>query len=168
VVGGWVGIPEGIAHLLPGHVGEIFSQWLEPVIGHLPVHEHSAMVEWALMGVSVSLAGLGAWFAYDAYLVHKEVPKALADKLGPVYKVSFNKYYVDEIYFAWLINPLVRGSQALWLYIDVNFIDKMTYIAGDLATGAASFVKTVQNGKAQSYALYMALGVVVIMTFVLL
>jgi NADH-quinone oxidoreductase subunit L len=62
----------------------------------------------------------------------------------------------------------VEGSKALWLYIDVNFIDKATYVAGDLVSGAASFVKTVQNGKTQSYALYMALGVVVVMTIVLL
>jgi hypothetical protein len=41
-------------------------------------------------------------------------------------------------------------------------------VAGDLVAGLASFVKTVQNGKTQSYALYMALGLVVVITFVLL
>ena len=80
----------------------------------------------------------------------------------------YNKYYVDEFYFRRIINPLVEGAQGLWLYIDVNFIDKATYLAGDLVSGLASFVKTVQNGKTQSYALYMALGLVVIMTVVLL
>jgi NADH-quinone oxidoreductase subunit L len=167
VIGGWIGIPEVISGILPGHPSDVFVGWLDPVIGHLEHGEHSTLAEWGLMGVSVSLAALGALFAVDSYLIHKETPKALAKMLGPVYGLVYNKYYVDEGYFAFLINPLVAGSKALWLYIDVNFIDKVTYVAGDLVSGLASFVKTVQNGKTQSYALYMALGLVVVMTFVL-
>ena len=87
--------------------------------------------------------------------------------MGPVYGVVANKYYVDEFYFAALINPLVRFSKALWFYIDINVIDKATYFAGDLVKGMAAFVRTIQNGRTQQYALYMALGVVMVMTFVL-
>lgn len=171
LVGGWVGIPHVIGELLPGHPHNIFAHWLEPVIAHLSEGESSnssAVVEWGLMGVSVSLAGLGAWFAIDSYLIHPAIPKSLAATLGPIYNLVSNKYYVDEFYFARLIDPLVDASKALWLYIDVNFIDKATYLAGDLVAGLASFVKSVQNGKTQSYALYMALGAVLIITFVLL
>jgi NADH-quinone oxidoreductase subunit L len=169
VIGGWVGIPHVLAEVIPGHPGNLFEHWLAPAIGHIAEGEEgSVMMEWALMGISVSLAVLGALFAVNNYLLQPKIPKAIADALGPVYDAVYNKYYVDEGYFAFLINPLVRGSKAMWLYIDVNFIDKATYLAGDLVAGLASFVKTVQNGKTQSYALYMALGVVVIMTFVLL
>ena len=70
-----------------------------------------------------------------------------AKKLGGVYTAVYNKYYVDEFYFAGIINPIVDMSKGLWLYIDVNFIDKATYFAGDLVSGFASFVKTIQNGK---------------------
>ena len=56
----------------------------------------------------------------------------------------------------------------MWIYIDVNFIDKMTYWAGDVVAGGAQFVKTIQNGKTQSYAMYMAIGVVVIVALVLI
>lgn len=168
VIGGWVGIPEVISSILPGHPQDVFGHWLEPVIGHVGEGSSSELMEWALMGISVSLACIGAGIAYYGYLVQTEMPKRMAAALGPVYKVVSNKYFVDEFYFANIINPLVEGSKALWLYIDVNFIDKITYVAGDLAEGLASFVKTVQNGKTQSYALYMALGVVLVMTFVLL
>ena len=114
--------------------------------------------------------GFRRWFAYDCYVLHPERPKPRCRQsaLGPLYDAVFNKYYVDEFYRGWMINPLVEGSKALWLYIDVNFIDKATYVAGDLVSGLASFVKTIQNGKTQSYALYMALGVVVVMTIVLM
>lgn len=168
IVGGWVGIPHVIGEILPGHPSNAFEHWLEPVIGHIESPEHaSAMAEWALMGVSVSIAALGAGFAWFNYLKQPALPKAMAESLGPVYKAVSNKYYVDEAYFGGLINPLIAASKALWLYVDVKVIDKVTYLAGDLVEGAASFVKTVQNGKTQSYALYMALGVVVVMTFVM-
>lgn len=120
------------------------------------------------MGISVGLAGLSAWFAYDNYLLHPERPPAVAKGLGRFYKAVYNKYYVDEIYQARLIDPLIEGSKALWLYVDVGFIDKVTYWAGDLVAGLASLVKTIQNGKTQSYAMYMAVGVVVIITIALL
>jgi NADH-quinone oxidoreductase subunit L len=167
-VGGWLGIPHVIGELLPGHPGNVFHHFVEPVIAKVEEGHASVMMEWALMGISVSLAAIAAWFAYDSYIHHPSRTKAIAGRLGPVYRLVDGKYWVDEFYFSYLINPIVEGSKAMWLYIDVNFIDKATYIAGDLVSGAAQFVKTVQNGKTQSYALYMALGVVIIMTVVLL
>jgi NADH-quinone oxidoreductase subunit L len=167
-VGGWLGIPHVIGELLPGHPGNVFHHFVEPVIAKMEEGHGGAMMEWALMGVSVSLAAIAAWFAYDSYIHHPSRTKKIAGALGPVYRLVDGKYWVDEFYFGYLINPIVEGSKAMWFYIDVNFIDKATYIAGDLVSGAAQFVKTVQNGKTQSYALYMALGVVIIMTVVLL
>jgi len=168
VVGGWIGIPHVIGAVLPGHPGNFFEHWLSPRIFNLPAAHGQEMTEWLLMGISVSLAGMAAWFAYYSYLIHKEIPKRISEALGPVYKAVENKYYVDEFYFARIINPLVAMANALWLYIDVNVIDKMTYWASDLIAGLGSFVKSVQNGKTQSYALYMAVGVVLIVTLVLM
>ncbi len=168
VVGGWLGIPHVLAGILPGVPAGIFEHWLEPVTAKLGEGHGGAIVEMSLMGISVALAGLASGLAFICYLFSPQLPKQIAQMLGPVYQAVYNKYYVDEFYFARLISPLVEGSKALWLYIDINFIDKATYFAGDLVSGLAAFVKTVQNGKTQSYALYMALGVVVIMTVVLL
>jgi NADH-quinone oxidoreductase subunit L len=166
VIGGWIGVPHVIGELIG--VNNVFEGWLEPVVARLPEAHGTAMMEWALMGVSVALAVISAALAFDGYILHPERPKKLAKAIGPLYDAILNKYYVDEFYEGWIINPLVEGAKAMWLYIDVNFIDRATYVAGDLVSGLASFVKTVQNGKTQSYALYMALGVVVMMTIVLM
>ncbi len=168
ICGGWLGIPHVLGEVLPGHPGNLFEHWLEPVIAKVQGGHANELVEWSLMGISVGLAGLSAWFAYDNYILHPERPPAVAKGLGRIYTAVYNKYYVDEFYAEWIIDPLVEGSKALWLYIDVNFIDKMTYWAGDLVEGAASLAKTIQNGKTQSYAMYMAVGVVVIVTIALL
>jgi NADH-quinone oxidoreductase subunit L len=168
VVGGWVGIPHVIGEILPGHPANFFDHWLEPVVGHFEAAHASKAAEWGLMGISVAIAGIFAALAVDFYLIHKDVPKNIAAAIKPIYSAVYNKYYVDEFYFARIINPLIDAGQGLWIYIDVNFIDKFTYWAADLVAGLASLVKTIQNGKTQSYALYMALGVVLIVTFVLM
>lgn len=169
VIGGWFGIPEVISHILPNHPGSWIDGWVKHSVASVGVNHHlGAVVEWSLMGISVSLAGLAAWFAYDCYIASPDRPTYIAKSLGGVYNFVYNKYFVDEFYFGRIINPIVEGSKGLWLYVDVNFIDRATYFAGDLVEGMASFVKTLQNGKTQSYALYMALGLVVAMSFVLM
>lgn len=168
IVGGWIGVPHVISEILPGHPMNVFEHWLEPVIAHLPETEGSTLIEWALMGLSVGLAGLSAWFAYDSYVYHPKRMDSIARALGPIHGFVYDKWRVDELYSLTVINPIIDFGKGLWVYIDVNVIDRCTVLADELVVGLANFVKTVQNGKMQSYALYMALGVVVIMTVVLL
>lgn len=168
VIGGWIGIPHVIGEVLPGHPQNFFHHWLEPMLAKVPAPHGSAAMEWALMGVSVVLASMSAWFAYDAYVRHPRIPEAFTKTLGPVYRLVADKYRVDEFYGFALIRPLVNAAKGLWVYVDVNVIDKATYVTGDLVAGLAAFVRNIQNGRTQNYALYMALGTVVVITLVLL
>lgn len=168
VVGGWIGIPHVIGAVLPGHPENLFMNWLAPSIHNVDLGHPSVAIEWGLMGMATALAGLGAYIAYDFYIIHRDRPAQVAKSLGPVHKVVENKYYVDEGYFAGVINPLIELSKSLWVYVDVNFIDKITYIVTDLTQGLAQFIKTLQNGKTQQYALYMTLGLVVVITYALM
>jgi NADH-quinone oxidoreductase subunit L len=156
IVGGWIGIP----HVLGG--GNWLEHWLhgvvlEPVAAH--EGHHSAALELSLMGISTSLAALSALSAYVFYVKSPEIPKAIASKLSGVYNLVYNKYFVDEFYFGFIINPLIEASRGLWAYVDVNFIDRATYLAGDLVKGAGQTMRTLQNGNMQQYALYIAMGV---------
>jgi NADH-quinone oxidoreductase subunit L len=87
------------------------------------------------------------------------VPQRLASRFRGTYELVANKYFVDEFYFGKIINPLVDASKALWAYVDVNFIDRATYVATDVVRGVGSTVRTLQNGNMQQYALYIAIGV---------
>ena len=170
VVGGWVGIPHVIGEHL-GHIPNLWGEWLSPMIAKIPeatnVH-HEAAEEWALMGVSVSLASISALTAFYMYLKNTDAPEKLAQSLGPIYKAVNNKYYVDEAYFAGIINPLVSVSRSIWFHIDVNFIDKATYKVSEVMKGGGSFVRSLQNGNMQQYALYVIIGVVATISFVLM
>lgn len=161
VIGGWIGIPHVLGAVLPGHPGNLLDHWFEGVIA-MPEAEGahgSSAVEMALMGVSVSLAALSALLAYTFYVVSPEKPAQLTAKIRGFYELVADKYRVDELYFATIINPLVRASRGLWAYVDVNFIDRGTYLVTDVVRGLGSAARTIQSGNLQQYALYIALGV---------
>ncbi len=172
VVGGWVGIPHVISEYI-GNVPNFWEHWLTPLIREIPkieggAHETQEALEFGLMGVSVGVAALSALAAYIMYTKKEGSSDKVAKAFGPVYNLVNHKYFVDEIYFAGIINPIITGSKNLWLYIDVNLIDKTTYKITDLVRGAGTFVRSLQNGNMQQYAMYFGLGVVIALSFVLM
>ena len=59
-------------------------------------------------------------------------------------------------------------SKGLWFYIDVNLIDKFTHQVTDYVKSLGAGFKSFQTGNLQQYAMYMAVGVVVILSYVLM
>ncbi len=161
LVGGWVGIPHALGELLPGHPANWFEHWLHGAVlePEMNGHQVSSAVELALMGVSISIAVIAALLAYRFYVVTPEVPGMIAGKFNRLYTLIYNKYFVDELYQAAIIGPIVRASRGLWAYVDVNFIDRITYFATDVVRGLGSTTRSLQNGNMQQYALYIAMGV---------
>lgn len=159
IVGGWIGIPHVLGH--PLHLPNVLEHWLEPLISPVPGMTHGApMVELALMGISVSLAGLSAYAAYHMYVVEPSLPGELTSKFKRLYSLVADKYRVDEFYFRNLINPLVDLARGLWGYIDVNLIDKMTYTISSATQSTGDSLRSIQGGNLQQYALYVVLGLV--------
>ncbi|MBO9667046.1 MAG: NADH-quinone oxidoreductase subunit L, partial [Bdellovibrio sp.] len=168
VIGGWIGIPHVIGEHL-GHIPNVWEHWLHPLIREVPNMGHmEASTEWALMGTSVGLALISAIVAYQFYVKSPETPKKIAESIKPIYNLVYNKYFVDEAYFGGIINPLVNLSKNTWYYVDVNFIDKCTYWAGDLMRGMGSLTRSLQTGNMQQYAMYIGIGVVVVLSFVIM
>ena len=88
--------------------------------------------------------------------------------LGAVWTLFENKYFIDEAYSTAVINPLVNASKNLWYYVDVKVIDKATYTVTDIVRGCGSFVRSLQNGNMQQYAMYVVIGVVVALSYMLM
>ncbi len=167
IVGGWIGIPHVIGDLI-GSVPNVWEHWFHHSI-KVPHMEHAdASLEFTLMGVSVALATVSALVAYHFYVQAPEKPKKIAENFKAIHTVIYNKYFVDEAYFGFVINPLVSLSKNIWYYIDVNFIDKTTYVVADLVKGGGSMVRSLQNGNIQQYAMYIAIGVVFTLSFILM
>ena len=163
VIGGWIGIPHVIGAILPGHPENYFEHWLQPAIAAVTGGaEHTALEEWMTMGVSLAGAGIAASVAVFLFLLNPRMVENFKAKARGLVDVVANKYYVDEIYFGALINPLVEASRNLWVFVDQGFIDRGTDAAKELAKGFGRFSGGFQAGKAQQYALYISLGTIVL------
>jgi NADH-quinone oxidoreductase subunit L len=160
IVGGWVGI------------GNHFDNFLAPVF-ELPLPAQSAAesgghMEFYLTIVSVGAAFLGFYLAYLLYHKRQDLPQKIADGLGGFYQAVVHKYYIDELYAALFVKPLIDGStRILWQDVDRKIIDAAVNDAGDGARQVSDEVRHMQSGNIRSYAAWIAAGSAVVIAFMI-
>jgi len=149
--------------------GNRFEHFLEPVFGSAGVGEAtSRTTELVLMGVSIAVALSGWWLAYLLYCARPELPQKIADSLGGFYQAVVHKYYIDELYAALFVKPLIDGStRILWQGVDRNIIDAAVNDAGDGARRVSDEVRHMQSGNIRSYAGWIAAGSAVVIAFMI-
>lgn len=168
VVGGWIGIPHVIGDYL-GHIPNILEHWYKAVILPIPgIQPGVPATEFLLMGLSIFFVTASASSAYYMYVINPGASEKFVSKIKPIYDLVYNKFYIDELYKKFIIDPIVKLSKNLWFYFDVNFIDKSTYVLSDLIKGSGQLVRSIQNGNIQQYALYISIGLSVTLTFILM
>jgi len=156
---------------LPGKLG-VLQRFLEPVFAPanhiLGIHEHSlAVIDYVLMVVSLIVAMLGIAFAWFLYVRRpKDLPLFFGARLRPVYKVVYNKFYVDEFFAATVVRVTVDGSRWVWHRFDEYVIDGAVHGVAWLWQGAGRSVRPLQTGRVQNYLLGMFVGLFVIVTVV--
>jgi NADH-quinone oxidoreductase subunit L len=150
-------------------IGNRFENFLAPVFGSAEVAEAAShTTELLLMGVSVAVAFLGWWLAYLLYYKRPELPQRIADSLDGLYETVVHKYYIDELYAAVFVKPLIDGStRILWQGVDRNIIDAAVNDAGDGARHVSDEVRHMQSGNIRSYAGWIAAGAAVVIAFMI-
>jgi NADH-quinone oxidoreductase subunit L len=172
VVAGYVGVP----HALGGH--NRIEGFLEPSF-HAPhvtaaaespeptVHGDTG-TEIALMALStvVALAGIGV--ATLVFLRRPSLADGLADRFRGVYRLLLNKYYVDEVYDAAIVQPVKRtSSRLLWRGVDAGLIDGTVNGIGLAVRGWSAVLRRLQTGSVRAYAMSMFLAAVAIVGYYL-
>jgi NADH-quinone oxidoreductase subunit L len=129
--------------------------------------EHAAVdegTELTLMGVSslVAVVGIGlAWFFWGR---SRETADAIGRQFAGPYKLLLNKYYVDEIYDAVIVQPIkLLSVGALWKGIDVGVIDGTVNGVGALVRAGSSGLRRLQTGSVRAYAAGLFLGVALVL-----
>jgi len=155
---------------LPGKLGVIQS-FLEPVFAPansiLGFVEHDlSAIDYVLMVVSVIVAGLGIVLAWFMYVRRTDLPALLGHKLRPLYKVVYNKFYVDEFYAATVVRLTVDGSRWVWKNFDEKIIDGAVNGTAWLWQNAGRAVRPLQTGKVQNYLLGIFIGLFIVVTVV--
>ena len=163
VIGGFFGVPH-IFHLIPNVIENYFDGFFAEITNF----HGKIMTEWILMGSSVAFALLFWLVAYRLYGSELNLSDSLRKKLGWIYKLSLNKWYVDEIYYLLIIKPgRVFSTQILWNFIDQNIIDRLVNSTGSVARLVGSSIRPIQNGLTQNYALIFTLGTFLILLYLL-
>jgi NADH-quinone oxidoreductase subunit L len=185
-VGGWVAAPHLVggpdyfdkflhpvfATYAPQNSLEAFKQGLEtagPVgtqveVASVPAEpaETPAMtLLHALTGWPVIIALAGLLLAWWFYIKSPQTPKKLADSLRGPYTLVLHKYYVDELYNAAIIQPLLWiSTNVLWHVVDEGAIDGTVNGVARVARESGSELREIQSGNARSYATWVVIGAV--------
>ncbi|MDX1979003.1 MAG: NADH-quinone oxidoreductase subunit L [Bryobacteraceae bacterium] len=133
--------------------------YLEPLF---PLAEggHDSM----LVMISVAAGAIGIGLAYLFYVLSPGLPDSIAGSLGGLYKLVYNKYFVDEAYDAVIVNPMVNGSRSvLWRFFDAGVIDGAVNGVGTLSRTVGGVLRLFQSGNIRSYAAWVTLGCVAVL-----
>ena len=115
-----------------------------------------------VISVIVSLAGIG--LAYLFYIVRPELPERITRGAAGLYRLVYNKYFVDEIYGAAVVTPVVEGSEkVLWKAMDAGLIDGIVNGIGSRARDIGGVLRLFQSGNIRSYATWVVVGSVLIL-----
>ena len=173
VAAGWIGIP----HALGG--GNQIEAFLDPSFrapgdaaaaahGEAAESHGGAGTEIALMLVSIAVALGGIGVATIFFLRQPERAARVATSAGAVYRMLLNKYYIDELYDAVIVQPIKRTSQMLlWRGVDAGLIDGTVNAVGLVVRGWSAVLRRLQTGSVRAYAMSLFLGVVVILGYYL-
>src|SRR6202166_2068597 len=162
-VGGWIGIGGRFEHFL----APVFQSGTAAELAHETAGEAAgAGRETLLMMISVGAAVLGLLLAWLLYFRRPQLPARIANSLGGIYRAVSNKYYVDEIYAALFVKPLLDGSTTiLWHGIDQGVIDAAVNDSADAALHVSDTARHMQSGNLRSYAGWVAAGGAVVIAY---
>ncbi|MHA4893982.1 NADH-quinone oxidoreductase subunit L [Pedobacter sp. PWIIR3] len=151
--GGFIGIPE----VLGGH--HWLSQWLSPVIAHHAEGGDHA-TEFMLMGITIIGVLIAITIAYGKYVKQNHVPIPDEAKRPLLVNLSYNKFYIDEIYDAVIRKPLDLLSTFFYKIVDNKIIDGIVNGLGWGTSEASKGLRLVQSGNVGFYIFMMVIGII--------
>ena len=185
VLVGWLGTPK--LWMVFGDGFRAFPRWLDPVFELAETGEagNTAATEWSLMLLSVAVAAAGIALAYLFYTKRPSIPERIYERFRGLYKVLYNKWYVDEIYDFLFVDGMCKGggramgafdrevvdggvNGAGWLtrflallsmWWDRWIVDGAVRLTGFFVRMLSYPATMIETGRVQAYALFVVAGV---------
>ena len=159
---GWLGAPEYLW-------GSRWDVWLQPIFGGVhEAHHGSADTEIFLMLLTVGLVALAILLAYVSYGRPGKLPEKFSSLAGGFfYRLSLNKYSVDEIYDFLVVRPFTWISDGLARFIDPGVIDGTVNGIAFTVRGLSSAWRNMQTGNVQHYIVGFLIGTLALLAYYL-
>ncbi|MEM9218599.1 MAG: NAD(P)H-quinone oxidoreductase subunit 5 [Cyanobacteria bacterium P01_F01_bin.150] len=147
-------VPSALIGLIGTPFSNYFEWFIHPaseVISEVPTE-----VEWGefllMGGNSVGIGLIGITLASFMYLRGKIDASKIADSIKPLYNLSLNKWYIDEIYDSVFVQGTRRVAKQV-LEVDIRIVDGIVNLTGFVTLVTGEGLKYFENGRAQFYAL---------------
>ena len=120
------------------------------------------------MAVSTLVAAAGIGLAVYFFLKRRDAAVRAAGRFPGLHRVLENKYYVDEIYDAAVVQPIhIVSEEGLWKTLDVRLIDGAVNGVGAVVQGGSEGLRRLQTGSVRAYAASLLLGAVTVLGYYL-
>jgi len=160
VLGGALNVPP----LFRG--GARLEHWLAPVTAAAlaPAAEAAPATEWALVAMAVLVAALGMVGAFRLLKPETLAPARLAPPERGLARLLWKKWYVDELYDALIVRPLMWLSrEVLWKVVDMRLVDGLLVNGTAAASRALGWVGSrLQTGEVGMYVVLFVVGVLAV------
>ena len=162
-------VPSTLIGLVGMPFDNYFEEFIHPAgeaVAAVMEHEEAFdLTEFLIMGgSSVGIALIGITVASLMYLRSKIDPKAIAQKIKPLYELSLHKWYFDDIYHNVFVMGLRRIARQI-MEVDYRVVDGAVNLTGFFTLVSGEGLKYLENGRAQFYALIVfgaVLGLVIV------
>ena len=126
--------------------------------------EHPGL-DWVVAATSTTLSVIAMAAAWNFYGSARWSPKAAAAAAGVFYRLSFRKFYIDELYL-WFDRTVVSGLGRVLAWFDVHVVDGVVNGLGRLAGASGAVLRRLETGQVQHYALVFFAALFIIILWV--
>lgn len=157
LIGGAMGLPAVIQE----------QNWIQSFLSadvvSIQAHHLQHATEWILLAVSSLVSILGLAISFKIYTQ----TKAQSDPEG-IAAVLYRKYFIDELYDAFISKPFQAFSARLLAPIDNRVLDGLVNGVGSSLVGLGNALRRWQTGVAQNYALVITIGLILLVGYIAL
>jgi NADH-quinone oxidoreductase subunit L len=152
---GWLGAPEYLW-------GSAWDHWLQPIFG--PAEHHGSVgTEILVTLLTLGVVAVGIYWAYAKY--GKAGAQIAEDSENRIYRLSLNKYYIDELYDAVIVRPFTACSSFFAQIFDPWVIDGTVNGIAALARGFSWVARGLQTGNVQHYVAGFLIGTLALLAY---
>lgn len=130
-------------------------------------HPHFPVINWTPVLLSTSAALIGIALAGLVYITRSiRINDWMVQNARPLYNLSFNKFYFDNLYMWVLTRGILPFFAFIWSWVDMYIVDNIVNLTKTIALGSGETLRLSENGRGQYYAMIIFACVAGITLFV--
>ncbi len=165
IAGGIINLPDftGGSSWLQSFLAPVFAG--SETLMRMPAFKPGPFVEWLLAGISVAGVGIMILFAWYRFMRREPEVRETVVQRSFLSRLISHKYYIDELYDALFVRPILNLSKGFYGIIEKKIIDKLVNGIGTLVIRAGNTIRYLQTGHVGFYVFMMVAGIIAILFF---